>query len=472
MTELYYLSATEALALFQAKRLSPVELLKAVLARADRMEPQINAFSHTYFEEALEQAKRAEQRYMKGNERPLEGIPTAIKSSYAIAGKPTSIASLVQQDFEPDTTSPVVQRLVDAGAIVHARTTTPEFTCAGYTWSYLWGVTRNPWNLEMTPGGSSGGSGASLAAGTANLANGGDIGGSIRIPASLCGLVGFKAPYGRNPDVPPYNLEYYYSPGSMARTVADCILMQNVISGPHPGDIASLKPKVTLPAEYGNLKSWRVAYSIDLGYQPVSEEVRRNTLATLDVFRDLGAIVEEVAVKWSWDVLRAAQNHLSYASTSAPLVQSLSVDHRNELTPYARYNAEQSSRVTQQEAYESEVIAGQMYDDMNRIFSSYDIFVCPTIANTGLAADFDYSRDEITINGKAVDPILGWVMTYPFNILSRCPVLSVPSGQASNKVPTGIQLIGPTYEDARVFQAAVAYEKAQGPMVQTYEGSV
>ena len=469
MTKLNYLSAIEAIASFKAKKLSPVEVLQAVIDQAERVEPYINAFSHTYYEDALKEAKLAEQRYMNGTERPLEGIPTAIKSSFAIAGKPTSIGSLVEQDYVPKTTSPIVQRILNAGAIIHARTTTPEFTCTGYTWSNRWGTTRNPWNLKMTPGGSSGGSGASLAAGTALLANGGDIAGSIRIPASLCGLVGFKAPYGRNPDDSPYNLEYFYSPGPMARNVADCILMQNIISGPHPGDIASLKPKLMLPTQYENINGWRVAYSIDLGYQPVANEVRQNTIQALDIFRELGAAVEEVKIDWSWDVLKAATNHLGYAATGSTLVKCLASNNQNLLTPYARYYAEQSKQITRSQAYEAEMIAGRVYSNLNAIFEDYNIFVCPTVANTGVAADFDHSKDNVIINGKAVDANLGWVMTYPFNILSRCPVLAIPSGQATNEVPTGIQIVGPTYEDTIVFQAAAAYETVRRPTFPNFD---
>lgn len=312
-----------------------------------------------------------------------------------MAGKPTSIGSLVSRDYVPDVTAPTVQRLLDAGAIVHARTTTPEFTIAGYTWSKRWGVTRNPWNVEMTPEGSSGGASASLAAGTTTLANGGDIAGSIRIPASLCGLVGFKAPYGRNPANPPYNLEYYCSPGPLARQLSDCILMQNVMAGPHPNDIASLSPKLTLPTAYGDLKGWRVAYSIDLGYQPVAAEVRQNTMNALESLRDLGATVEEVAIEWGWDVLQAAKDHLGYAATTASLVESLSASNQTELTSYVRSFAERSKNVTQAQAYEAEVLASQMYRQVAAVFEHYDIFVCPTIANTGIAADFDYGQDRL-----------------------------------------------------------------------------
>ncbi|MEM7114294.1 MAG: amidase [Chloroflexota bacterium] len=459
--DLCYITAVNAIAQFKNQTLSPVELMQAIIARTEEMEPKINAFSFTYFDEALEAAKEAEKRYANGTARPLEGIPLAVKDESFIAGKITTNGSLLMQDFVPDKTTLIVERLLEAGAIVHARTTTPEFSIAGYTWSKLWGVTRNPWNLEITPGGSSGGSGASLAAGTSTLATGSDIGGSIRIPASLCGLVGFKPPYGRNPEDAPFNLEYYNHPGPLARTVSDCILMQNVIAGPHPLDIASLKPKLTLPTSYDNIKDWRIAYSLDLGYHAIDPDVRQNTLAALDVFRSLGATVEEVELGWTWDSLKAAIYHLGYGAMGAFLLESYDSEHRDLLTNYVKDFAEQSKAVTMKQSYWAEMVAAEMYAKLSStVFANYDLFICPTIASTGVAADNDYSKDALTIDGQTIDPKLGWVMTYPFNMLSRCPVLTIPSGQASNNVPTGIQLVGPTYEDAVVFQAAMAYERA------------
>lgn len=189
-----YLSAIEAIERFKSRQLSPVELLKTLIDRAEKIEPQVNAFTYEYYDEAMDAARKAEQRYADGNPRPLEGVPLAVKDEFMIEGKITSNGSLFMQDYVAETTSPIIQRLMDAGAIVHARTATPEFSISPTTFSKLWGVTRNPWNPEFTCGGSSGGSGASLAAGTTTLATGSDIGGSIRIPASLNGVVGFKAP--------------------------------------------------------------------------------------------------------------------------------------------------------------------------------------------------------------------------------------------------------------------------------------
>lgn len=311
----------------------------------------------------------------------------------------------------------------------------------------------------MTCGGSSGGSGAALAAGTTTLANGSDIAGSIRIPASLCGVVGYKAPYGRNPEDSPFNLDAYNHPGPLARSVDDCILMQNVMSGPHPGDMASLKPKLLLPSRFDSIRDWRIAYSIDLGYQPVEPEVRDQTLAALDVFRSLGATVEEVDLGWTEQCLTATLDYLGYGLMGAYL-KPYYESSREQLTGYVRAFTEYALQVSSQDYYQAEVIANEMYASLSAVFARYDVFICPTIANTGVKADFDYSVDDVAINGVNVNPKFGWLMTYPFNMLSRCPVLSVPAGYASNGMPCGIQIVGPTYEDQLVFQAAAAYEAA------------
>ena len=199
--DLCFLSATDALALFQSKKLSPLELMNALIQQAERHEPEINAFSHQYFDQALDQARESEQRYMKGTPKGvLDGIAVAIKDEVDVAGQLNTEGSLIYEHRIADEDAVLVSRLRDEGAIFHARTTCPEFCSLWNTQSRLFGVTRNPWNLEITPGGSSGGSGASLAAGTSTLASGSDIGGSIRFPASQSGLVGFKPPFGRGPE--------------------------------------------------------------------------------------------------------------------------------------------------------------------------------------------------------------------------------------------------------------------------------
>ena len=234
--ELCMMTAGEALAAFRARRLSPVELMQAVIARVEQVNPTLNAFTYTFFERALEQARRAEAKYLKsdGRPRPLEGIPVAIKDLHAVKGEITTFGSKAFADNRPDHTAPTVARLLRAGAILHARTTTPE-SPSGTTYSALWGVTRNPWNTAYSPGGSSGGAGAALASGMTMLADGTDAGGSIRIPASACGLIGYKPPFGRNPLDREFPRETILQFGPLTRAVGDAALMQNVMSGPACG---------------------------------------------------------------------------------------------------------------------------------------------------------------------------------------------------------------------------------------------
>ncbi len=231
--DLCYLPAHEAVARFKARELSPVELLEAQIARTEIAEPVINAFSDTYFEDALEQARKAEARYAgtDGRLRSLEGIPLAVKNEANIKGRRTTYGSLIYKDNVATTTDPHIERLLRAGAIVHARTTAPEFACDWVCHSRLEGITRNPWNPAYTCGATSGGSGASLAAGTTTLATGSDIVGSIRLPAAHCGVVGYKPPYGRNPNVMPQNMDLYSHVGPLTRTVEDCAMMQNTHGG-------------------------------------------------------------------------------------------------------------------------------------------------------------------------------------------------------------------------------------------------
>ena len=277
--DLCYMSAIDALGAFKARTLSPVELMKAVIARCEAVNPGLNLVTYSYFDRALEQAKAAEARYGKtdGRLRALEGLPFASKDYHAIKGEITTVGSKIMEHNRPDHTYPVTERLMRAGAILHIRTTTPEFGYAGTSHSPLWGVSRNPWNPDYTPGGSSGGSGGAVAAGMTTIADGGDGGGSIRIPASVNGLFGFKPPYGRNPNDTDAPHMFLVQIGVLTRTVAESALLQNVVSGPHKADIASLRTRVRLPLTYEGIEGWRIAYSPDLGYVQVDPEVQENT---------------------------------------------------------------------------------------------------------------------------------------------------------------------------------------------------
>lgn len=458
--ELCYLPASQAIDLFRSRELSPLDLLRALIARAEAVEPQVNAFTESYFEEALERAALAEKRYVTGEARPLEGVPVAIKDESEIRGKRTTQGSLLLKDEISTKSSYVVERLEQAGAIFHARTATPEFCLLFQTFSRLWGVTRNPWNLDITPGGSSGGSAASLAAGTAALASGSDIGGSIRQPASMCGLVGYKPPYGRNPEEHPFSLDPFNHQGPLARTVADCAIMQNAMSGPHPRDIATLREKIEIPRDLDtDLRGRRIAYSLNLGYVDVDSEVVDNTLEVLAIFRELGAVVEEVRLGWTERVDQAALRY--YDIMMGAYIAAMARGHEELLTDYARDYVERNRSSGAGDLLAVLSVCGEMYDEFGPLLETNDLFVCPTTTTTRVPAEFNYLHDTIEVNGKRIEAELGIAMCHQFNMLSRCPVLSVPSGFAANGVPTGVQLVGRTYDDEAVFRAGAALEAAR-----------
>lgn len=466
MTEedLCYVSATEALGLFKAHTVKPSELLVALQARAERWNPSINCFADQYWDEAMVKAKAADRLYAErdAKPRPLEGLPLAVKDAQRVQGKRTTHGSLVHQHAIDDHSDPMIERLEKAGAIIFARTTTPEFCLSGVTHSRIWGVTRNPWNPDYGPGGSSGGSGAALAAGLATLTTGTDIGGSIRIPAACCGIVGFKPPHGRNPDGPPSNFDRFNHCGPMTRSVADAALMQNITSGAHPLDHDSIRESIKLPLQAQSIKGLKVAYSIDLGYVEVEPDVRTNTLQALDVFKSLGADVTEVALGWTRDTDADCIHWYNMMHFGRQTLWNRK-DHAHLMTDYAiKFAAAIERNSTLDDVHKPWARAHQMYQKLGPILDSHDVFICPTNNATNVKADHDPWDETYTVNGKKADPEFGWVMTHQFNMLHNCPVISVPSGLAGNGVPTGIQIVARTWDDARVFEAALAYENALG----------
>lgn len=459
-----YLSATQALKLFKSRKLSPRELIAALIARAERANASVNCFADRYFAEALEQAKASEARYARRGARlgALEGIAVAVKDNQRVAGKRTTQGSLIYRDHVDDHSDPMIERLQKAGAIILGRTTTPEFCLSGVCHSRIWGVTRNPWNTAFGPGGSSGGSGAALAAGFTTIATGTDVGGSIRIPASACGVVGFKPPHGRNPDGPPSNYDKFNHCGPMTRAVGDAALMQNVTSGPHALDHDSLRPKVRLPTEAASIKGMRVAWSLDLGYAEVDPDVRHNTLQALDVLRRLGAHVEEVALGWTQDVDHDAIHWWNTMEFGRQTVWHLR-ENREQMTDYAVKFALAAGRNTGMDhVHKTWARAHDMYQTLGPVLGSHDVFICPTNTLPAVAAEHDPWDANFTVNGKKADPESGWVLTHPFNMLHNLPVLAVPSGHARTGIPTGLQIVGRSFDDARVFKVALAYEKAVG----------
>jgi amidase len=463
MSDLHYLSATEALARFRDRSLSPVELLDAVIARAEAVEPTVNALCHERFDEARADARAAEARYMgSGEPRPLEGIPLAIKEEEEVAGQPWTQGSLIYKDLVAEESSVFARRMLDAGAIVHARTTAPEFSCALFTHSRLHGVTRNPWNPEFGVGGSSGGAGAALAAGTTTLASGSDIGGSIRAPASFNGVVGFKPPYGRVPQAAPFNLDTYCHCGPLARTVADTALYENALAGPDPADIVSLRPKYELPLAFEGVEGLRLAVSVDLdGSWPVDPEIRANTLACADALRDAGAIVDEVSVGVPNDlVMRATAIHFRLGFGA--WIAAEAAAHPDEVTLYAEaFGREMAEQAGDGALLEKLELEARLYAPVGALLERYDALLCPTVGSRGLVAGDDYVGHGLDVGGRHVRNYFDMALTPVFNVMSRLPVLNVPSGFADNGVPTGLQIAGRSYDDVTTFRVGAALERAR-----------
>lgn len=452
---LAYLSATEALAMFRSRTLSPVELLDALLARVDALDPDINAVVDRRDDEARAEARAAADRYVHGTALPLDGLPVAAKEEHPMKGRSWTQGSHTLAGEVAHLDHPIIERIQAAGGVVHVRTATPEFCCAGFCHTDLWGITRNPWNRDFSPGGSSGGSGAALAAGYAPLATGSDIGGSIRIPSSLSGVVGFKPPFGRVPALPPYNLDQFCHDGPMARSVADVALLENVIAGPHWRDTASLRFPPVLPSQPESIEGVRVALCVRLGDWPMVPEVDSNTRRVAASLAAAGAIVEEVELPWTTEqVWMAAQAH--FAAIMGAGIAAVDAEHGDVLNDYTRAFAR--SMTSELTYYEGLELEGKLWKPLGMLFERFDAMVCPTMATDGFVAGDSYLEGPFVVGDGKVGHHILMAMTLPFNLFSRCPVVAVPSGLSANGVPTGVQVVGRTYDDVTAFRVAAAVE--------------
>jgi Asp-tRNA(Asn)/Glu-tRNA(Gln) amidotransferase A subunit family amidase len=462
--ELHYLSATEALERFAHRSLSPVELVDAVISRAEATEPAVNALTARYWERAREGARESEARFMGKGEapRPLEGIPTAIKELTPVSGQQHTLGSLALADVVAERTAPVAERIIDAGGVVHARTATPEFGCASFTHSRLFGLTRNPWNFDFSPAGSSGGAAAALAAGSTTLAQGTDSAGSLRLPAAACGVVGFKPPHGRVPGLPPVGLEPCNHDGPLARTVEDCALLQNVIAGPHAADPNALRPTLRIPLPLRRVDGWRIALAIDLAGVEIDSDVAASTAAAAEALRSAGATVDEVELGWEFERIMDATK-LHFAATYGPLVKRVVETNPDLVTRYAIAFVEEEDRYAEPADFvlRANEIKAELWKPLSRVLTKYRALLSPTLAFPAPEAGQDYIDEGPIVNG-AEHPDR-WIVatTVPFNLLSHCPAISVPSGIASNGIPTGAQIVGRPYDDVSVFRIAGALQESR-----------
>ncbi len=458
--DLAYLGGREALRAFAARALSPVELLEALIERAAVVEPTVNAFAETLYEEARAAARESERRWAAGTARPLEGLPVAAKEAQALAGHRVSEGLREPLDPGPAAeTSWALQRLRDAGAIVHARTTTSELCCMPMSHASRWGVTRNPWDPTKGVGGSSGGSAAALAAGTATLATGTDIGGSVRAPAALAGVVGYKPPHGRVPLEPPANFETWQHAGALARTVADVASMANAMAGPHPGDRCSLPAAPALPAGFEPAAGMRVAFASRPGDLPVEAAVAANAEVVAAALADAGVEVREVRLDWRLEEIDEAMwGHGDMTRAKAALEREAS--RPGTLSPYAVACFERALAAAASIPIERRVaVENRLRNGVFALFDSYDAILVPTMGVAAMDAGEDYVTRPLCVDGAPLDHFCDAALTPIFNVASCCPVLSVPSGLAPSGTPTGVQVAGPPSDDLTAFRLAAEIER-------------
>jgi aspartyl-tRNA(Asn)/glutamyl-tRNA(Gln) amidotransferase subunit A len=449
-------SANRLSALYRKGKVSPVETMKAVLKRTERINPEINAFCRVDGALALKMARASERRWRKGKPlSALDGVPVSIKELVRVKGWPASMGSKLTDKTPADADAPAVARLREAGAIVFAQSTSSEYGHKGVTDSPLNGITRNPWNVARTPGGSSGGAGAAVAAGLGPLAIGTDGGGSVRIPASFTGLVGLKATFGRVPAWPPSLTGDLSNTGPMARTALDCALMMNVITRPDARDAYALPEDDTNYARKidDKLKKLRVGFVLRFGDHPLDIEVAALVTRAARDFEKLGCKVEEVLAPFSYaEAGRTFVVHWLAALQRLP--QIFPEGRHGEFDPNLLASAKAGLRYSLQDVVDAQVSRRELAIAWNLFFAKYDLLLSPAVA----VQPFDAAKNlPDGPDGKA--NALWSPYTSQFN-LSRHPAASVPCGLSRDGLPIGLQIASGHYKDALVLRAAARYADA------------
>jgi aspartyl-tRNA(Asn)/glutamyl-tRNA(Gln) amidotransferase subunit A len=455
MTDLADWTATELAAAYTRGAASPVEATRAVLDRIADRDTALNAFCLVDGEAAIEQASRSEARWQAGTPAgPLDGVPVSIKDLFLTRGWPTLRGSrTIDPDQEWDEDAPAVARLRESGAVLIGKTTTPELGWKGVTDGPLTGVTRNPWDPSRTSGGSSGGAAAAVAAGMGPLATGTDGGGSIRIPAGFCGIVGFKPTYGRVPLYPASPFGTLAHAGPMARSVEDAALMLDVLSQPDPRDWSALDPPTASFRDRldGGVGGLRIAFSPDLDHVDVDPEIAERVRAAVEVLAGLGATVEEVTPGFP-DPVRAY--HVLWFSGAAKSLERLSPAQWEQVDPGLAEVAEEGRTMSALDYLDAVAERMALGSRMGRFHTRFDLLVTPTLPIPAFTAGREVPTSWPSPRWTSWTPF-----SYPFN-LTQQPAVSVPCGVTGGGLPVGLQIVGPRHADARVLAAAKAYQDA------------
>ncbi len=455
--ELCFTPAYQLARLIRSRDLSPVELMDVTLKRIKEIGPKLNAYLTVVEEEAMAAARQAEKKVASGSPLGiLHGLPISIKDLIPTKGIRTTMGSLVYKDLIPETEGTAMQRIREAGAIIVGKTNAAEIGTAIQTRNKLGDDCRNPWNTKMTPGGSSGGAAAAMAAGISPLSLGSDGGGSVRIPAAFCGLFGMKPSYGRIPkDYAEWGMSHTLSFGPLSRTVRDAAMMLNVMSGSDGLDYTCIR---TTPPNFvkkldGTLRQLRIAWTPDMGYDvKVDPEIRAAVEAAANVFKEMGHQVKQAVPDTgmpfdTFDATIATRN-------SIPLGFLLD-EHPNDIMPYNKLQFETGRSVSGIELAKAWVHVEKIRWAYRDFFQKYDLLITPSTAVTAFPVG---SKDRSLGRG-----FFDWAFapfTCIFN-LTGSPAASVPCGFSSDGLPLGMQLVGPLEDDITVMQAAAAFERAR-----------
>ncbi|MBD2519885.1 amidase [Nostoc sp. FACHB-973] len=453
MSEIANFSASELLSLYRDRQLSPVEATKAALERINAYNSSVNAFAIVDEKTALAEAQASEARWLNGNPLGLvDGIPFTAKDLLLTKGLPTrrgSKAIITNQPWEED--APAVARFREQGAVLLGKTTTSEFGWKGVTDSPLTGITRNPWNTELTPGGSSGGAAVAAALGMGTLHLGTDGGGSSRTPAALTGVFGFKPTFGRVAGYPSAHTGNLFHIGVLVRTVTDAAVTLNVIAHPDVRDWYALPDEqqdYTLDLNRG-VAGLRIAYSPNFGYADVDSEVAALVKAAVDVFAKLGAVVEQIDPGFTNP--RSIFQTLWQAG-AAKLLRGFSPEQQAVIEEGLQATAKEGDRLTLSEYISAQDAREALARHLQRFHQNYDLLITPTLPT--VAFPVGQNRPQSYIDNPQRD----WSpFSYPFN-LTQQPAASVPCGFTKNGLPVGIQIVAAKYRDLLVLQAAKAYE--------------
>ena len=461
-TELCFTPALELARLIRTRELSPVELADAVLERLDRLNPRLNAFLTVTAELAREQAKQAEARALAGELiSPLDGVPFSIKDMIPTAGIRTTFGSKFYEDNVPTEDGLLAARLRATGGVLLGKTNTPQIGHKDMCDNLLGEPCRNPWKLDLTSGGSSGGAGAALAAGLGPVAQGGDGAGSIRIPSSLCGVFGFKPSYGRVPYHPSDN--YWAArahPGPMARTVRDGALLLQLMAGADPRDPLSIDAPVPdyVAACDGDLKGLRAAWSGDLGYAAVDPDVRDLARAGAGRLGEAGATVEEQDPGWPdpgpW-------HRVIYQTAIGQRMAEQAAQRPEWIEPSLQAMIDESQGLSAYDLQAAQNQRGPFYDQARRFFETYNLLLTPGMPCGAWSAEPGPVQGPREIGGRPAPTIFERVpFFYPFNLTGQ-PAAVVPCGFTAEGLPVALQIVGRWHDDATVLRAAACFEAIQ-----------